>query len=94
MVGRHEERIDEFVSKFSNCKQVKVQHQRPGGLPQKIELPKWKWEMINMDFITGLPRLRRKHDSIWVIVDRMKKPTHFLPVKTTYSDEDYAKFYL
>ena len=50
--------------------------------------------MINMDFITGLPRTRRQHDSIWVIVDRMTKSSRFLAVKTTYSSEDYAKLYL
>ena len=47
-----------------------------------------------MDFITGLPRSRRQHDSIWVIVDRMTKSAHFLPVKTTHSAEDYAKLYI
>ncbi|WMV07964.1 hypothetical protein MTR67_001349 [Solanum verrucosum] len=84
----------EFVAKCPNCQQVKVEHQRPGGLAQRIELPEWKWEMINMDFITGLPRSRRQHDSIWVIVDRMTKLAHFLPVKTTNSAEDYAKLYI
>ncbi|KAH0689476.1 hypothetical protein KY289_016834 [Solanum tuberosum] len=43
--------IAEFVVKCPNCQQVKVEHQRPGGLAQNIELPEWKWEMINMDFI-------------------------------------------
>jgi len=86
--------ITEFVAKCPNCQQVKVEHQRPGGLAQRIELPEWKWEMINMDFITGLPRSRRQHDSIWVIVDRMTKSAHFLPVKTTHSAEDYAKLYI
>ena len=47
-----------------------------------------------MDFITGLRRTRRQHGSIWVIVDRMTKSSHFLAIKTTYSAEDYAKFYL
>ncbi|KAH0679067.1 hypothetical protein KY284_020152 [Solanum tuberosum] len=44
--------IDEFVVKSPNCQQVKVEHQRPVGMVQNIELPKWKREMINMDFIT------------------------------------------
>ncbi|WMV23871.1 hypothetical protein MTR67_017256 [Solanum verrucosum] len=48
--------IDEFVAKCPNCQQVKVKHQRLGGMTQNIELPKWKWEMINMDFITEFPR--------------------------------------
>ena len=47
-----------------------------------------------MDFITGLPRTSRQHDSIWVIVDRMTKSSLFFTVKTTYSAEDYVKFYL
>ena len=50
-----------------------------------------EWEMINMDFITGFPRSRRQHDSIWVIVDRVTKSTHFLSVKPTYLVEYYAK---
>ncbi|WMV38354.1 hypothetical protein MTR67_031739 [Solanum verrucosum] len=87
--------IAEFVAKCPNCQQVKVEHQRPGGLAQNIELPEWKCEMINMNFITSLPRSRRQHDSIWVnIVDRMTKSTHFLPVKTTHSTEDYARLYI
>ena len=47
-----------------------------------------------MNFITGLPISRRQHDSIWVIVDRMTKSAHFLPVKTTYLVEYYAKLNL
>nr|XP_016452022.1 PREDICTED: uncharacterized protein LOC107776623 [Nicotiana tabacum] len=44
----------------------------------------WKWERITMDFVTGLSRTLRGYDSVWVIVDRLTKLTHFLPVKTTY----------
>ncbi|WMV32639.1 hypothetical protein MTR67_026024 [Solanum verrucosum] len=47
-----------------------------------------------MDFITGLARYRTQHDSIWVIVDRMTKSSHFLPVKTTYSAQDYVRLYI
>ena len=86
--------IADFVSKCPNCQQVKVEHQKPGGMTQEIDIPTWKWDVINMDFITGLPRTRRQHDSIWVIVDRMTKSSRFLAVKTTYSAEDYAKLYL
>ena len=42
--------------------------------------PVWKWDKITMDFVIGLPRTRRQHDAIWVIVDRLTKSTHFLPV--------------
>lgn len=82
--------IAEFVAKCLNCQKVKVQHQRPGGLAQNIELPVWKWDMINMNFIIVLPRSRRLHGSIYVIVDKLTKFGHFLAVKTTHSIEDYS----
>ncbi|XP_060202637.1 uncharacterized protein LOC132631056 [Lycium barbarum] len=59
-----------------------------------MEIPAWKQEVIIMDFITGLLRSHRKFDSIWVIIDRLTKSTCFLPVRTTYATEDYAKLYL
>ncbi|XP_075103331.1 uncharacterized protein LOC142177978 [Nicotiana tabacum] len=86
--------IATFVAQCPNCQQVKAEHQKPGGLLQNIEIPAWKWESINMDFITGLPNSRRKFNSIWVIVDRLTKSAHFLPVRTTYSAEDYASLYI
>ena len=61
---------------------------------QCIDLPSWKWDMINMDFVIGLTRTSRKFDSIWVIVDRLTKSAHFLPVRTTYTVEEYAKLYI
>ena len=86
--------ITEFVAKCPNCQQVKIKHQKSGGLAQDIEILTWKWEAINMDFVVGSPKSKRHFDSIWVIVDRMTKSAHFLPVKTSYSAEDYAKLYI
>ena len=51
-----------FVAKCPNCQQVKVEHQRPGGLSQNISIPTWKWEEVNMDFVVCLPQTRRQHD--------------------------------
>ncbi|XP_070008271.1 uncharacterized protein [Nicotiana sylvestris] len=53
-----------------------------------------KDEVINIDFIIGLPRTQRKFDSIWVIADRLTKSAYFLPIKTTYPAKDYAKLYI
>ncbi|WMV08940.1 hypothetical protein MTR67_002325 [Solanum verrucosum] len=86
--------ITDFVAKCPNCQQVKVEHQKLGGLTQEINISTWKWEVIKMDFITSLPCTRRHHDSIWVIVDKVAKSTHFLAVKTIDSAEDYAKLYI
>jgi len=73
---------------------VKAEHQKPAGLLQPIEIPEWKWEGIAMDFVTGLPRTQKGYDSVWVIIDRLTKSAHFLPVKTTYTASQYAKIYL
>ncbi|XP_070040893.1 uncharacterized protein [Nicotiana tomentosiformis] len=43
--------VEEFVARFPNCQQVKDEHKRPGGLAQNIDIPMWKWKMINMDFV-------------------------------------------
>jgi hypothetical protein len=70
---------------FVTSQPVKVEHQRPAELLQPLKVPEWKWEEIAMDFIVVLPHTRDGYDSIWVIVDRLTKVAHFIPVKTTYS---------
>jgi transposase InsO family protein len=47
-----------------------------------------------MDFIVGLPHTQAGYDSIWVIVDRLTKVAHFIPVKTTYSSAKLAELYM
>ena len=47
-----------------------------------------------MDFVTGLPRTQRQHDAIWVIVDRLMKFSHFLPVNVEDSLEKLAQLYV
>jgi len=76
------------------CCRVKVEHLKPAGTLQPLPIPAWKWEDITMDFITGLPKTSSGCDSIWVIVDRLTKSAHFLPVKVTYPVSKYAKIYL
>ena len=43
-----------FLARFRNCQQVKAEHQKSGALTQVINVPTWKWEHINMDFVVGL----------------------------------------
>ena len=47
-----------------------------------------------MDFVLGLPRTQRQYDSIWVVMDRLTKSAHFIPVKSTYSVEDYGRIFI
>ena len=64
------------------CQKVKAEHQVPSGLLQPIKIPEWKWNRIIMDFMVGLLVTGRKHDSVWVVVDRLTKSAHFLPMRT------------
>ncbi|WVZ52191.1 hypothetical protein U9M48_003275 [Paspalum notatum var. saurae] len=76
------------------CRRVKAEHQRPRGLLQPLKIPEWKWEEISMDFIVGLPRTQKGYNSIWVVVDRLTKVAHFIPVNTTYSGARLAELYI
>ena len=59
--------VAEYVSKCLTCQKVKIEHQRPSGMLQPLEIPQWKWESIAMDFVSGLPMTRTGFDAIWVI---------------------------
>jgi hypothetical protein len=73
---------------------VKAKHQRPAGLLHPLKIPEWKWEEIGMDFIVSLPHTSTGYDSIWVIVDRLTKVAHFIPMKTTYLGARLVEFYM
>ncbi|GJW89268.1 putative reverse transcriptase domain-containing protein [Tanacetum coccineum] len=86
--------IATYVSKCLTCAKVKAEHQKPSGLLQQPEIPVWKWERITMDFITKLPRTSSRYDSIWVIVDRLTKSAHFIPMNEKYKMEKLTRLYL
>jgi hypothetical protein len=64
------------------------------GLLRPLQVSEWNWEEIAMDFIVGLLRAQSGYDSIWVIVDRLTKVAHFIPVKTTYSRPQLGELYM
>nr|GFC48715.1 retrotransposon-related protein [Tanacetum cinerariifolium] len=80
-----------FVSRCLICLQVKIEHQGANGLLQPLDIPVWKWDEISMDFVTGLPRTQRRHDAIWVVMDRLTKSAHFLPIRKDYSVSKLAE---
>nr|GEY12159.1 putative nucleotidyltransferase, ribonuclease H [Tanacetum cinerariifolium] len=75
-----------FVSRCLVCQQVKIEHQRASGLLQPLDIPVWKWDEISMDFVTGLPQTQRRHDAIWVVVDRF-------PIRKDYSVSRLAEIF-
>ena len=86
--------VAEFVSKCLVCQQIKAEHQAPAGKLQPLQIPVWKWENITMDFVIGLPKTSRKNDAVWVIVDRLTKSAHFLPIKWGITLEQLARKYI
>ncbi|KAJ9544459.1 hypothetical protein OSB04_024166 [Centaurea solstitialis] len=86
--------IATYVSKCLTCARIKAEHQKPSGLLQQPEILEWKWEQISMDFVTKLPKTKKGHDSIWVIVDRLTKSAHFLPIKESFSIDRLAQLYV
>jgi hypothetical protein len=91
---RMKREIVRYVSECDTCRRVKADHLRPAENLQPLSIPEWKWENICMNFIVGLPLNSRGYNSIWVIVDRLTKSAHFIPVSTTYRVRQYAKLYL
>nr|GEV42802.1 putative reverse transcriptase domain-containing protein [Tanacetum cinerariifolium] len=83
-----------YVSRCLTCLYVKAEHQRPSGLLQQPEIPEWKWKRIAMDFVMKLSRTSSGHDTIWVIVDRLTKSAHFLPMHEDYKMDRLARLYL
>ncbi|RVW29004.1 Retrovirus-related Pol polyprotein from transposon 17.6 [Vitis vinifera] len=75
-------------------KGMKAGHQRPAGFLQPLSIPEWKWEHITMDFVTRLPKTLRGNNAIWVIVDRLTKSAHFLPMKVNFSMDRLASLYI
>ena len=73
-----------YIARCMECQRVKVEHRNPVGLLQPLPILEWKWEVVTIDFITALPRTNRQHDSIMVVVDRLTKAAHFIPVKSTH----------
>lgn len=69
-----------FVEQCLNCQYVKEKHYRPFGLLKPLLVPKWKLTHIIMDFVLRMLRTQKCHDSLWVIMDRLTKFTHFLPM--------------
>ena len=86
--------IIKYIAKCLECQRVKVEHRHLAGLLRPLPIPEWKWEVVIMDFITGLPITNKQHDSIMVVVDRLTKAAHFIPFKTTHKASNVVDIYM
>jgi len=86
--------VDDYVASCLVCQKARIEHQRSDGTLEPLDIPQWKWDNISMDFVTHLLRFVRGHDSIWVIVDKLTKYAHFLPINQKMSMDKLADLYV
>ena len=82
--------VVDYISKCMECQRVKVEHRHPVDLLQPLPMPKKKWEVVTIDFITKFPMTTRYHDSIMVVVDKLTKDAHFVPIKKNHTTKNIA----
>ena len=86
--------LEEYIARCFECQQVNTEHQHLASLLQTLPIPSWKWEIVNLDFITGLPRHHNLNDSIMVVIDKISKEAHFIPINTTYKATNIADIFM
>jgi hypothetical protein len=86
--------VVDYIARCMECQKVKAEHRHPTSLLQPLPIQEKKWEVITMDFITGLPRMNKKHDSIMVVVEKLTKVAHFVHVKTTHTMANIAEIFM
>ena len=86
--------IAKYLAQCIECQQVKTKHRHPAGLLHPLPIPEWKWETISMDFITGLPTSTKHNDAIMVVVDKLSKSAHFIPIKSTCKAIDITQIFM
>src|SRR4051812_44263100 len=82
------------VAQCDVCSRVKAEHQKPAGWLQPLHLPDWKWDKVEMDFVTAFRKSQKGNDAIFVVIDRFSKIDHFLPVKEKITASQLADFYI
>lgn len=87
-------KIATYLRKCLTCAKVKAEYQNPSGLLKQPYITEWKWEKIDIDFITKLPKTLSGYDIIWVVISRMNKFPYFLSIKEMDKMEKLAKTYI
>ena len=86
--------IADYIARCLECQKVKFEHRHPTGFLQPLQIPEWKWDVVNMDFITKLPKTRSQHDVIMVVVDKLTKASQFIQFKTTRKETEITYIYI
>jgi len=85
--------VEQYVKQCQVCQQAKPLHSKPAGLLQPLPPPEKPWQDITLDFIDGLPNSDGAN-SILVVVDRLTKYAHFLPLHHPYTAVSVSKLFV
>ena len=85
--------VKNFVRSCQKCQESKGTNKKPGGLLRPFPPPQRKWEVISMDFMFKLPKTKDGYDGIMVVVDKLSKRTHFVPLTKNQKSENVAEIF-
>ncbi|CAI5947953.1 unnamed protein product [Closterium sp. NIES-65] len=85
--------VQQFVTSCDTCQRMKSSKQKKAGLLQPLPVPERPWQVVSLDFITGLPSTSQGHDSILVVIDKFYKMGHFIPTNATATAEATARLF-
>ncbi|GJP47589.1 hypothetical protein CLOM_g6771 [Closterium sp. NIES-68] len=86
--------VQKFVTSCDTCQRMKSSKQKKAGLLQPLPVPEQPWQVVSLDFITGLPPTTSSHDAILVVIDKFSKMGHFIPTHTTARTEETAQLFV
>ncbi|GJP84358.1 hypothetical protein CLOP_g14419, partial [Closterium sp. NIES-67] len=86
--------VQEFVTSCTTCQRMKSSKQKKAGLLQPLPVPEQPWQVVSIDFITGLPTTTSDHDAILVVIDKFSKMGHFIPTHTIACTEETAQIFV
>ncbi|GJP73226.1 hypothetical protein CLOP_g3965 [Closterium sp. NIES-67] len=88
------EDVQKLVTSCDTCQRMKSSKQKKAGLLQPLPVPEQPWQVVSLDFITGLPPTSSGHDAILVVIDKFSKMGHFIPTHTTARTEETAQLFV
>ncbi|GJP60934.1 hypothetical protein CLOP_g18151, partial [Closterium sp. NIES-67] len=86
--------VPKFVTSCDTCQRMKSSKQKKARLLQPLPVPEQPWQVVSLDFITGLPPTTSSHDAILVIIDKFSKMGHFIPTHTTARTEETTQLFV
>jgi hypothetical protein len=85
--------VEEYISTCASCISIKSRNSNLSGLLHSIPPPHQRWDQVSIDLITCLPRTKNGYDAILVVVDKLSKMIHLIPITTTITAPQLAALF-